>query len=71
MIKQITVTDLCSVVAGRNKGKRVVRQREVRNTLLNLKSMFVLKSDTKAPFSLLLVYFSQDPFFSYLLWRKA
>lgn len=56
-IKQAPVTDSCGGIVGKHKGKRVVRQRDRRNSLFNLKNMFVLKLDTKAPFSLVLVYF--------------
>lgn len=73
MIKQITVPDLCSTVAEKHARKGAVRLREGKNNLFNMKNVFALKLDTKAPFSLLLVcfFFCKVLFFLYLLWRKA
>lgn len=65
MIKQITVPDLCSTVAEKHARKGAVRLREGKNNLFNMKNVFALKLDTKAPFSLLLVcfFFARSFFF--------
>lgn len=72
MIKQITVPDLCSTVAEKHARKGAVRLREGKNNLFNMKNVFALKLDTKAPFSLLLVcFFLQGPFFSLSFVEKS
>lgn len=66
MIKQITVPDLCSTVAEKHVRKGAVRLREGKNNLFNMKNVFALKLDTKAPFSLLLVCFVARSFFFFI-----